>query len=262
MPTKIETETQIMRLLSNSPLQVDFTLIKTATYVPTNTSQSHMDRFYNTFDEVKNRRFDGLIVTGAPVEKMEFNEVKYWDELCGILDYADKNVTSTVCICWGAQAALNYYYGVSKSELPKKLFGVFDNEVKMENEPLLRGLNDTFRMPHSRYTAVDEEAVKADGRLAVLAEGEECGLSIVKSIDNKKFFFFGHSEYDRDTLKKEYMRDLEKGLDPEPPRHYFKNGNTDEIDMSWRSTGTLLFNNWLNYYVYQITPFDIRNRCL
>ena len=256
MPTKIETETQIMRLLSNSPLQVNFTLIKTATYNSTNVSQAHMDRFYHVFDEIKNKKFDGLIVTGAPVEKMDFDDVKYWDELCKIMDYASTNVTSTIFICWGAQAALNYYYGIGKKDLSKKLFGVFENEICMQNEPILRGLNDKFFMPHSRYTEVNAEEVYADGRLCVLAEGKECGLSIVKSIDNKRFFFFGHSEYDRETLKNEYLRDISKGLNIDEPKNYFDEKSNDGIDMKWRSTGTLLFNNWLNYYVYQITPYD------
>lgn len=256
MPTKIETETQLMRMLSNTPLQVNITLIKTASYSATNTSAMHMDRFYSVFDEVKNRRFDGLIVTGAPVEKLDFRDVKYWDELCEIMDYAERNVTSSVFICWGAQAALSYYYGIGKKELDKKKFGVFPNKILTENDPLMRGLNDTFMMPHSRHTEIDREALEREGKLVVLAEGEECGVSVIKSIDNKKFFFIGHSEYDRDTLKKEYLRDLERGDAIDMPKNYFVNGNLDEIDMSWRSTGTLLFNNWLNYYVYQVTPFD------
>ena len=257
MPTKIETETQLMRMLGNSPLQVNVTLLKTATYNPTNTSQLHMDRFYHSFDEVKNKKFDGLIVTGAPVEKLDFSDVKYWDELCEILDYADKNVTSSVFICWGAQAALNYYYGIGKTDLPEKKFGVFPNKILVPNDPLLRGLNDTFYMPHSRHTSVDVDALKEEGRLVVLAEGEECGPSVIKSIDNKRFFFIGHSEYDRDTLQKEYLRDKERGDKIRMPQNYFVGDDENgEIDMSWRSTGTLLFSNWLNYYVYQVTPYE------
>lgn len=257
MPTKVETETQLMRMLSNSPLQVNITLIKTATYNSTNVSQKHMDRFYHVFDDIKGKRFDGLIVTGAPVETLDFTDVKYWDELCKIMDYAERNVTSTIFICWGAQAALSYYYGIGKRELPKKVFGIFDNEIKMENDPLLRGLNDVFQVPHSRHTEIDEEMLREDGRVVVLAQGEECGISIAKSIDNKKFFFFGHSEYDRDTLSKEYLRDVGKGLDIDKPKNYYIGEGTDKINMSWRSTGTLLFSNWLNYYVYQVTPYDI-----
>ncbi|MBR1625171.1 MAG: homoserine O-succinyltransferase [Clostridia bacterium] len=256
MPTKIETETQLMRMLSNSPLQVNVTLIKTATYNATNVSQTHMERFYCVFDEIKDKRFDGLIVTGAPVEKLDFEDVKYWDELCRIFDYAERNVTSSVFICWGAQAALSYYYGIGKKDLPEKKFGVFENEIKVENDPLLRGLNDKFMMPHSRHTEVDRKALDEEGRLVVLAEGEDCGASVIKSIDNKKFFFIGHSEYDRDTLKKEYLRDLERGDKISAPKNYFVGEGTDEVNMSWRSTGTLLFSNWLNYYVYQVTPFD------
>lgn len=257
MPTKVETETQLMRMLSNSPLQINVMLIKTATYSATNVSQTHMDRFYHTLDEVKNRRMDGLIVTGAPVEKLDFTDVKYWDELCEIFDYAERNVTSSVFICWGAQAALSYYYGIGKKELPEKKFGVFENELLVPTDPLLRGLNDKFNVPHSRHTAIDEDALKNEGRLVRLAAGKECGTSVIKSIDNKRFFFTGHSEYDRDTLKKEYYRDLEKGDAIARPKNYFV-GDTDEVNMSWRSTGTLLFSNWLNYYVYQVTPYDIK----
>lgn len=258
MPTKVETETQLMRALGNSPLQVHVTLIKTATYSATNVSADHMGRFYHTFEEIKDVKFDGLIVTGAPVETMEFTDVKYWEELCKIMEYADKNVTSTVFICWGAQAALNYYYGIGKRALDKKVFGVFDNFSLLANDPLLRGLNDNFRIPHSRHTEIDAQALEDEGRIVILAKGNECGVSIAKSIDNKKFFFFGHAEYDRDTLKKEYLRDVEKGLNIDMPKNYFLDGDVNKIDMSWKSTGTLLFNNWLNYYVYQITPYDIR----
>lgn len=260
MPTKIETETQLMRMLSNSPLQVNVTLVRTASYNSTNTSQKYLERFYVTFDEIKTRNFDGMIVTGAPVETMDFADVKYWEELCDIMDYAERKVTSTIFICWGAQAALNYYYGIGKKELPKKMFGIFENVSVMPNEPLLRGLNDVFNVPHSRHTEIDAKSLREDGRLVVLAEGEECGISIAKCIDNKKFFFIGHSEYDRETLKTEYLRDKAKGLDIDPPKHYFIDGDEDKIDMSWKSTGALLYNNWLNYYVYQVTPYDIGNK--
>ena len=257
MPTKIETETQLMRALSNSPLQVNVTLLKTATYNPTNVSQNHLDRFYNNFADVKGRKFDGLIVTGAPVEKLDFADVKYWDELCEIMDYADRNVTSTVFICWGAQAALNYYYGIGKKELSEKVFGVFENEVYVPNDPLLRGLNDVFCMPHSRHTSIDEKALQEEGRLVTLAGGKECGPSVIKSIDNKKFFFIGHSEYDAETLKNEYLRDKARGDNIRAPKHYFVDGDENKIIVNWRSTSTLLFSNWLNYYVYQVTPYEI-----
>ncbi len=257
MPTKVETETQLMRVLSNSPLQVNITLIRTASYNPSNISQTHMDKFYQTFDEIKHKKFDGLIVTGAPVETMDFNDVKYWEELCMIFDFAERNVTSSIFICWGAQAAMNYYYDIGKRPLEKKLFGVYKNHPIIEFDPLLRGLNDNFKVPHSRYTEVDEKSLREDGRLIVLSEGEDCGISIAKSIDGKKFFFFGHSEYDRETLKNEYLRDKEKGLDVSMPEYYFVDNDLDKINMGWKSTGHLLFNNWLNYYVYQVTPYDI-----
>ncbi len=258
MPTKVTTETQLMRLLSNTPLQVNVTLLQTASYQPTNISQNHMDKFYKTYDDIKNLKYDGMIVTGAPVETMEFEDVKYWQELCEIFDYAERNVTSSLFICWGAQAALNYYYGIGKRLMDKKLFGIFENYGCLENEPLLKGLDDTFCIPHSRHTEIDEKALMEDGRFVVLAQGKECGLSIVKCIDNRKFFFFGHAEYDRETIKAEYLRDLEKGLPIERPKNYFADDKTlDKINMTWRSTGNLLFYNWLNYYLYQVTPYDI-----
>lgn len=257
MPTKIETETQLLRVLGNSPLQVNITLIKTESYVSKNASESHLERFYTTFSEIKNRKFDGMIVTGAPVETFEFSEVDYWEELCGIMDYAKECVTSTVFICWGAQAAMQRYYGIGKEVLTKKMFGVFKNRQTVENEPLLRGLDDYFNVPHSRHTKVDEDAIRKNKNLTVLAEGNTCGISIAKSNDNKAFFFFGHSEYDRETLKKEYLRDVDKNLDIDRPHRYFSDDGTENVDFSWRSTGSLLFNNWLNYYVYQVTPYSL-----
>lgn len=259
MPTKVETETQLLRLLANTPLQVNLTLIKTATYKSTNTSENHMERFYKTFDEVKDTRFDGMIVTGAPVENLDFKEVAYWEELKAIFDYADSMVTSTIYICWGAQAAMYHYYGIEKKPLPKKLFGVFKNRASVAYEPLLKGLNDTFSIPHSRYTEIDSDAVRANKKLRVLADGARSGISIVKSRDDRKFFFFGHSEYDRETLKNEYMRDKEKGLKIDPPENYFIDGDVNRIDMSWNSTGNLLFYNWLNHYVYQVTPYNLED---
>ena len=259
MPTKVETETQLMRLLANTPLQVNLTLIKTATYKSTNVSVDHMERFYKTFDEISDMKFDGMIVTGAPVETMEFDEVIYWEELKKIMDFADKKVTSTIYICWGAQAALYHYYGIEKKPLPKKLFGIFPNKAAVQYDPLLKGLNDIFNVPHSRHTEIDADAVRKEKKLRVLAEGEDCGLSIVKSRDDKKFFFFGHSEYDRETLKNEYLRDKAKGLPIDQPKNYFINGNVNEIDFSWKSTANLLFYNWLNHYVYQVTPFNLED---
>ena len=256
MPTKVDTETQLMRLLGNSPLQVNITLVKTGSYTGTHTPLEHLDKFYKTFDQISSRHFDGMIITGAPVETLPFEQVAYWEELTRIMDYADKYITSTVFICWGAQAALYHYYGIGKVLLPEKLFGVYRVRSLDENEPLLRGMNDIMHIPMSRHTAVDEVAVAQCKDIKVLAVGDQCGLSIAKSKDNKKFFFTGHSEYDRFTLRSEYLRDLDKGLPIKPPVHYFIDGDTNHVNMKWRSTATLLFNNWLNY-VYQVTPYII-----
>lgn len=254
MPTKIETETQLMRLLSNTPLQVNVTLLRMETHNARNTSEAHLEKFYKVFKQIKNKHFDGMIVTGAPVEKLEYESVNYWAELCRIFDFASDNVTSTVFICWGAQAALRYYYGIPKCELPKKKFGVFPCVAKNRFDPLMKGLDDVFYIPHSRYTEVDRESVEREEKLEILAEGKECGLSIVKEKDGSKVFFFGHSEYDRDTLGNEYRRDTDKGLDIEPPQNYFaKDGS---IDAKWISTANILFSNWLNHYVYQVTPYS------
>lgn len=256
MPTKVDTETQLMRLLGNSPLQVNITLVKTGSYTGTHTPLEHLDKFYKTFDQISSRHFDGMIITGAPVETLPFEQVAYWEELTRIMDYADKYITSTVFICWGAQAALYHYYGIGKVLLPEKLFGVYRVRSLDENEPLLCGMNDIMHIPMSRHTAVDEVAVAQCKDIKVLAVGDQCGLSIAKSKDNKKFFFTGHSEYDRFTLRSEYLRDLDKGLPIKPPVHYFIDGDTNRVNMKWRSTATLLFNNWLNY-VYQVTPYII-----
>ena len=254
MPTKVDTETQLMRLLGNSPLQVNVTLVKTGSYTGTHTPLEHLDKFYKTFDQISSRHFDGMIITGAPVETLPFEQVAYWEELTRIMDYADKYITSTVFICWGAQAALYHYYGIDKVQLPEKLFGVYRVRSLDENEPLLRGMNDIMHIPMSRHTAVDEAAVAQCKDIKVLAAGDQCGLSIAKSKDNKKFFFTGHSEYDRFTLRSEYLRDLEKGLPIKPPVHYFIEGDINRVNMKGRSTATLLFSNWLNY-VYQVTPY-------
>lgn len=260
MPTKIETETQLMRLLSNTPLQVNVTLVRTESYKSSNTAADHLERFYKTFDDIKGKKLDGMIITGAPVETLEYKEVLYWEELKRIMDYADKNVTSSIFICWGAQAAIYHYYGIGKMPLPKKLFGVYKNKAIKAYEPLLKGLNDRFSIPHSRYTTIDETAVRACGKLRIIAEGEQCGLSIVKSKDDSKFFFFGHSEYDRETLKNEYLRDIGKGMDTAQPENYFIDGDPERINMSWNSTGNLLFYNWINHYVYQVTPYKLEEK--
>ena len=256
MPTKIETETQLMRLLGNSSLQVNVTLINTDTYKSKNTPLAHMQKFYKTFDEIKDLRFDGMIITGAPVETMPFESVAYWEELEKIMDYADKNVTSTIFICWGAQAGLKDHYGIDKHELPEKMFGVYEARPCDDTEPLLKGMDDLIYIPMSRHTDIDCDAVMKDDRLKVLAYGDDCKIAIIKSLDNKKFFFLGHSEYDRDTLKNEYLRDLDKGLKIAAPRNYFVNGDINRIDVKWRITANLIYYNWLNYYVYQVTPYD------
>lgn len=257
MPTKETTETQLMRLLSNSPLQINVTLIKTDTYAPTHVADDHMTRFYKSLDEIKKMKFDGMIVTGAPVETLPFEEVKYWHELEQIIDFADKNVTSTIYICWGAQAALYHKFGINKHILDKKLFGIFPTHAVVKNDMLLKGMDDTFYIPSSRHTAIDETALRENPNIKILAEGDETGVAIAKTLDNKSFFFTGHSEYDRYTLRNEYLRDLEKGLSIERPKNYFANDDVDKVDMKWRSTANLLFYNWLNYYVYQVTPYRL-----
>lgn len=257
MPTKETTETQLIRLLSNSPLQINVTLIKTDTYVPTHVTDDHMNRFYKSLDEIKKMKFDGMIVTGAPVETLPFEEVKYWHELEQIIDFADKSVTSTIYICWGAQAALYHKFGIGKHMLDKKLFGIFPTHAVVKNDMLLKGMDDTFYIPSSRHTSVDEIALRENPDIKILAEGEESGVAIAKTLDNKSFFFTGHSEYDRYTLRNEYLRDLEKGLPIDRPKNYFATDDIDKVDMKWRSTANLLFYNWLNYYVYQVTPYQL-----
>ena len=247
MPTKIVTETQLMRLLSNSPLQINITLISTETYVGKNTPHEHLTRFYKTFSEIKQRKFDGLIVTGAPVEEIEFSEVKYWKELEEIFAFAKTNVTSTIFICWGAQAALHYYYGIEKHKLDKKLFGIYKHKKLISYDRLLKGTDDRFYMPHSRHTTVYEEDIKKCQDLVLLASSKEAGAGIIRSKDNKFIFITGHAEYDRNTLELEYKRDLAKGLDIQPPENYYLKGNSGEIKMCWASTANLIYMNWLNH---------------
>ena len=257
MPTKEVTETQLMRLRGNTPLQVNIHLIGTASYKSTHVSEAHMHKFYRSIDEVRGMKFDGMIVTGAPVETIPFEEVKYWDELVSIMDFARENVTSTIYICWGAQAALYHFYGIGKQLLPKKLFGIYPTYATQENDMLLKGMDDTFYIPHSRHTRIDEDAVRKCPHIKVLAVSPEAGIAIAKTHDNRSFFFTGHAEYDRFTLKNEYERDLAKGLAIDPPKDYFVNDDLGVVDMKWRSTANLLFYNWLNYYVYQVTPYEI-----
>lgn len=257
MPTKIVTETQLMRLLSNSPLQVNITLISTETYTGKNTPLAHLKKFYKPFSEVKNRKFDGMIITGAPVEEIEFSEVKYWDELKEIFDFTKKNVNSTMFICWGAQAALNYFYGIKKHKLPEKLFGIYEHKKLVKYDRLLKGTDDRFFMPHSRHTTIYAEDIVNCKDLVLLASSKKAGASIIRSKDNKFIFITGHAEYDRDTLEKEYKRDLEKGLKIAPPENYYVNGKDGDIKMCWASTANLIYMNWLNHYVYQLTPYDM-----
>ena len=257
MPTKIVTETQLMRLLSNSPLQVNITLVSTKSYVGKNTPAEHLRKFYRSFEDIKDKTYDGMIITGAPVEDLEFSEVKYWGELEEIFGFAKRRVTSTMFICWGAQAALYYYYGIKKYPLPEKLFGVFKHKKLVEFDKLLKGTDDRFFMPHSRHSTIKEEDVKACKQLVLLASSKKAGASVIRSKDNKFVFITGHAEYDRDTLEKEYLRDKEKGLNIAPPENYYLDGLGGEINMCWASTANLIYMNWLNHFVYQITPYNI-----
>ena len=258
MPTKIETETQLIRMLSNSPLQIKVTLLGTKTYVGTHTPENHLDRFYKTFDEIKHRRFDGMIITGAPVEHMEFEEVEYWEELCRIMEWSKTHVTSTLYICWGAQAGLYYHYGIKKHSLAEKLFGVFEHKLDHKRSILFRGFDDTFLVPHSRHTTVLREDIEAVDDLKILCSSDEAGVFAVATERGRQIFVTGHSEYDADTLKKEYLRDKEKGLPIAIPKNYFPNDDeTKEPLVRWRSCANLFYSNWLNYFVYQTTPYDI-----
>ena len=257
MPTKIETETQLIRLLSNSPLQINVTLIGTKSYIGKNTPISHLERFYKSFSEIKNSRFDGMIITGAPVETIPFEEVKYWKELTKILDFAKTNVQSTVFICWGAQAALHYYYGLEKRGLDKKLFGVFPHEKTVKFDPLLKGTDEKIMVPHSRHTEISEEEIAKVDEIVTLARSGEVGASILRSKDGRQIYFMGHLEYDADTLNREYHRDLDKGLPIEPPKNYFADKEMTKVVPNWFSTANLIYSNWLNYYVYQVTPYNI-----
>ncbi len=260
MPTKIDTETQLLRVLGNSPLQVNISFMHTKSHMSKNTSLSHLETFYGTFDDFKHRKFDGLVITGAPVETMEFEEVDYWDELCGIMEWSKNNVTSTFHICWGAQAGLYYHYGVRKRTVDKKIFGVFPHTVVPEkkHKMLLRGFDDVFYVPQSRYTEVCEEDIDNTPELEILAKSNEAGIYIVTAKSDRQFFITGHSEYDRETLANEYFRDVEKGLSIEVPKNYFPNDNPEnEPQMVWRAHANLLYSNWLNYFVYQTTPYNI-----
>ena len=258
MPTKIATETQIMRKLSNTPLQIEVELLRTRSHEAKNVSHEHLETFYRTFDEVRDERFDGLIITGAPVEKLDFADVDYWDELVDIMDWSTTNVHSTLHICWGAQAGLFHHYGIDKHELPAKLSGVYEHVLEKPSSPLVRGLDDRFFAVHSRYTGVDEDAVRSHPELEVVASSEVAGLYLVKSVDSRRFFVFGHPEYDADTLRLEYERDVRAGIDPDVPVSYFPDDDPAREPLCmWRAPAQLLYTNWLNYYVYQTTPYDV-----
>ena len=257
MPEKEKTELQLLRLLGNTPLQVNVIFLHMATHVSKNVSKSHLDSFYYTFDDIKDRRFDGLIITGAPIEHLPFEEVNYWDELVTIMEWTKTNVTSVLHICWGAQAALYHHYGIDKYELPKKCSGIYPHTVVDPTVKLVQGFDDIFNAPHSRYTEVSLEEINNHPELKVLSVSDDAGVFLLKSKDNKHIMITGHLEYDATTLAEEYERDLKKGIDIEMPENYFPNNNVKNVPLNlWRSHTHLLFSNWLNYYVYQETPFN------
>ena len=258
MPTKIVTETQLLRKFSNTPLQIHVELLQMATHEAQNVDRGHLESLYTTFPELKGNYYDGLVITGAPVENLDFQSVDYWPELCEIMEWSKTHVHATLHICWGAQAALFYHYGIPKYALPEKLFGVFQHVVLKKSSPLFRGFDDRFYAPHSRHTEVLEEDIRKVPGLEVLAVSDEAGVFAVKTEDSRQFFFLGHLEYDRDTLKLEYLRDVGRGLPIKPPRHYFPDDDPLRTPVvRWRSAGQLIYTNWLNYYVYQTTPYDL-----
>ena len=258
MPTKVATETQILRSLSNTPLQIEVTLVQTSTYTSKNTSHEHLLNFYKTFDEIKDMNFDGFIITGAPVEHLPFEEVDYWEEICKIMDWTKTHVHSTFHICWGAQAALYYHYGINKTDLPEKLFGVYPHRVERRSSMLMRGFDDVFMVPHSRHTSVRREDIERCGKLKILASSEQAGVYAMATEGGRQIFITGHSEYDARTLEAEYLRDKNAGLPIHVPENYYPdNDATKPPVVSWRSHANLLYQNWLNYFVYQTTPYDL-----
>ena len=258
MPNKIETETQIIRKLSNTPLQIDLELLQTISHEAKNVPREHLSAFYTSFEKVRDERYDGMIITGAPVELLDFEDVDYWEELQEIMEWTSTNVHCTLHICWGAQAGIYYHYGIQKHELPEKMSGVFEHRVVKPSSPLVRGFDDVFWAPHSRHTEVRAEDITADPRLEIIAQSDEAGVYIAKSTDSRRFFVFGHPEYDRETLKQEYLRDSKKDPNTPVPRHYFPDDDPSrEPPIKWRSCAQLLYTNWLNYYVYQTTPYDL-----
>ncbi|MGN0745688.1 MAG: homoserine O-succinyltransferase [Aristaeellaceae bacterium] len=260
MPTKIATETQLARLLGNTPLQVEMELLMVSSHVSRNISQEHMLTFYKTFEQVKEQTFDGMVITGAPVERLPFEEVEYWQELCEIFEWSKTHVTSTFHICWGAQAGLYYHYGIAKKPLPEKLSGVYRHRVTHKGSILFRGFDDTFMVPHSRYTTVDRQAILDESRLKILAESDVAGVYAVSTHGGRQVFITGHSEYDADTLLGEYLRDKRAGLNPKVPENYFPDDDdTRQPLCTWRSGANLLYSNWLNYFVYQATPYELEH---
>ena len=258
MPQKIVTETQIARLIGNTPLQVELELLQTATHKSKHTSAEHMLAFYKVFDDIKDQNFDGMIITGAPVEQMPFEDVEYWDELCEIMEWSKTHVTSTLHICWGAQAGLYYHYGIQKQQLPEKLFGVFEHTLDHKRSILFRGFDDTFLVPHSRHTTIRREDVESVEGLKIISSSKEAGVFVVATDRGRQIFVTGHSEYDGDTLKREYLRDKNAGLPISVPKNYFPDDDdTKEPVVRWRSCANLFYSNWLNYFVYQTTPYDI-----
>ena len=258
MPLKEDTELQILRSLSNTPLQVDVVFVNVSSHKSKNTSTSHLNKFYVSFEEIKDQRFDGFIITGAPVEQMPFEEVDYWEELKEIMEWTKTHVTSTMHLCWGAQAGLYYHYGIEKVQLDEKVFGVFEHRVKNRKTPLVRGFDDVFYAPHSRHTTVPTEAIESEEQLIILAESEEAGVFLTMSLDGKQIFVMGHPEYDRVTLNNEYMRDKNKGLEIALPKNYYPDDNFENRPLlTWRSHANNLYTNWVNYYVYQVTPYDL-----
>lgn len=258
MPKKEETEVQLLRLLSNTPLQLNIKFLQMKSHISKNTEATHLKTFYNVFDDIKDLRFDGMIITGAPVELMDFEEVNYWEELTKVMEWSKHNVTSTFHICWGAQAGLYYHYGIKKHMLKEKLFGIYRHTKIYKHENLLRGFDDHFYAPHSRYTEVSRYDIEKVPDLNILSMSDKAGVYIVSGQGGKQFFVMGHSEYETDTLKNEYLRDIEKGIKIKIPENYFKNNNPKgEITAQWKAHSSLLYSNWLNYYVYQITPYDL-----
>ncbi|MBP6230333.1 MAG: homoserine O-succinyltransferase [Paludibacteraceae bacterium] len=258
MPIKITTETDLIRLLSNSPLQIEIDFLQITTHTPKNTSIEHLTAFYKTFDDIKKDKYDGMIITGAPVELMPFEEVNYWEEMTSILDWAKTHVTSTLFICWAAQAGLYHHYGIPKYEMDKKVFGIFEHTASDKLNPIFRGFDDTFLVPHSRHTEVRAEDIKKNTALTLLSESKDAGVYMVMARNGREFFVTGHSEYSPNTLDTEYKRDLEKGLEIDPPKNYYLNDDPKNPPVvHWRSHGNLFFTNWLNYFVYQETPYDI-----